>query len=170
MDLHLQSLPKNLPDRQKVLELKEKFPDMDPLSVEAFFVFLRTSGDLIKKIGTNLSCWGITPGRMMTLMALFNHSRSMAPSELAERIGVTRGTITGLLDGLEKDGLIQRMECCSDRRMINIQLTDKGVEFINEMVPSHFELIGKIMKVLDETEIGTLIALLEKVHGRVHEL
>lgn len=50
----------------------------------------------------------------------------MKVSELAERYGITSATATGILDGLEREGLIERSRAGRDRRTVTITLTDEG--------------------------------------------
>jgi DNA-binding MarR family transcriptional regulator len=69
----------------------------------------------------------LSRGRFVLLMQLIETSEEgLLPSEFAERSGVTRASVTSLLDGLERDGLVTRQPHAVDRRMIVVQITDKG--------------------------------------------
>jgi DNA-binding MarR family transcriptional regulator len=56
----------------------------------------------------------------------------LLPSEFAERAGVTGASVTSLLDGLERDRLVTRQPHATDRRMITVQIRDKGRELMNK--------------------------------------
>ena len=68
-----------------------------------------------------------------------------SPSEIAEHIGVTRATITGLLDGLERDGFLERRQDSRDRRALTIHLTGKTHRFLDEYLPEQARRINALM-------------------------
>src|SRR5438128_2702716 len=70
------------------------------------------------------------------------HSRStegMTCKKLSEKTLVTKGTLTGVLDRLEKKGLIERVPSREDRRCTLIRLTPKGDARFREVFPAHIE-------------------------------
>jgi DNA-binding MarR family transcriptional regulator len=85
------------------------------------------------------------------------------PAELADAAGVTRATMTGLVDTLERDGFVKREPDPADRRTISVRLTPKGEKFLGELLPGHFKLISELMAPLSESERKTLVRLLGKV-------
>ncbi len=85
------------------------------------------------------------------------------PAELADAAGVTRATMTGLIDTLERDGYVVREPDPSDRRMLSVRLTSKGEQFLQEFLPGHFRIIAAVMSTLSESERKTLVRLLVKV-------
>jgi DNA-binding MarR family transcriptional regulator len=99
-----------------------------------------------------------------------NPGESSHPSLLAEKIGVTRATMTGLLDGLVKDGLIRRNPDRNDRRKLYLKLTDKGRGVLEAILPDYWTRISKLMGALTRTERKTFIRLLEKVKSGIPEL
>jgi DNA-binding MarR family transcriptional regulator len=93
----------------------------------------------------------------------------LAPSELAEQIEVTRGTITGLLDGLEKAGWVVRKNHPEDRRMLTVQLTEEGLAMLEKAMPEHFRRIQEFMSRanLSKEEQKQLVTLLDKVSNGI---
>lgn len=69
---------------------------------------------------------GLSEGRFLVLFLLHENPNGMAPHTLAAQCGVTRATITGLLNGLEKDGWIERLLQTSDRRRVIARLSQRG--------------------------------------------
>ena len=69
--------------------------------------------------------YALSEGRFILLL-LNAASDGLAPNELAERAGVSRATVTGLLDGLEREAMIERHINEDDRRALCIRLTRKG--------------------------------------------
>ena len=77
---------------------------------------------------------GLSEGRFQVL-ALLHHlpEGRAALGELAEMLGVAPRTVTGLIDNLERDGLVARVPDPSDRRSVQAQLTASGRERIGAM-------------------------------------
>jgi DNA-binding MarR family transcriptional regulator len=92
------------------------------------------------------------------------------PSTLAEKVGVKRATMTGLLDGLEKDGLVGRHAHPEDRRKISVRLTAKGRQVLEDMLPDYYRHIAKLMTNLTEKDRLELMSLLGKVNQRLSVL
>ena len=112
----------------------------------------------------------MTPGRFTVLMLLYDkiagEPLAQTPAELAERAGVTRATITGLVDTLERDQLVTREPDSGDRRMMLVHLTPKGREALERILPEHFRHMADLMEPLNENERRTLVRLLNKVATR----
>jgi DNA-binding MarR family transcriptional regulator len=151
--------------RYECLEKRSlRYPDLDAGAVEATLVLMRVASDVLEAYGSHLSQHGISQGRFLMMMTLDrNKRRELLPSELAEKIGVTRATVTGLLDGLEKDGFVQRRPHPEDRRAMMVSLTDAGREFIERVLPDHYRRIAALMGDLDGDERRELVRLLTKV-------
>jgi len=168
-------LLKDLPRYECLLEAAREFPELDPSAAEAFLHLLRTGDEAFGVTEQNLSSHGISQGRFSVLMLLWRGSQNSGtgtagqlagprtPAELAEAAGVTRATMTGLVDTLERDGLVKREPDPNDRRMMSVILTNKGEKFLHKLLPGHFKAIAQLMGPLSETERKTLVRLLGKV-------
>lgn len=169
-------LLKDLPRYECLLEAAKEFPDLDPSAAEAFLNLLRTSDESFGATERNLLGHGLSPGRFGVLMLLWRGGRAQSepapeecgtgprtPAELAEAAGVTRATMTGLVDTLERDDLVKRERDPDDRRMMSVRLTAKAERFLHKLLPSHFRVINALMRTLSESERKTLVRLLAKV-------
>lgn len=153
-------------DRQALQNLATRYPELDVDSVETCLAFLRTTADVQTALDTHFARYGLSMGKFTLLMQLIQaDERGLTPSECAERAGVTRATITGLLDGLEREGAIERQPDPSDRRMLRVQLTDKGRQLLSNLLPDHFCRTTGLMANLSATEKKTLIELLQKLQA-----
>lgn len=162
---------RDLPTTETLFSISRRYPTVDPTACEAFLVLLRVASDVLSSKEAHLHEHGISQGRFTVLMILNrNPEAGLSPSDLAERAGVTRATMTGLLDGLEDEGLITRTEHPQDRRMLTVKLTEAGRRRLDEMLPEFFRRIAAVMSDLDESEQRTLITLLRKIENRVPEL
>lgn len=165
---------KDLPRYECLLEAAKRFPDLDPSATEVFLNLLRTGDEVFSLAERNYHKHGISQGRFGVLMLLFNSAQRTTatecqpagprtPAELAEAAGVTRATMTGLIDTLERDGFVIRESDPSDRRMMSVRLTPKAEAFLSDMLPGHFQLMASLMRPLEESERHTLVKLLNKV-------
>ena len=155
---------RDLPDDNTLNEFAERYSNMDVSAVKACLVLLRAGSDLLTGFETMLSRHGLSQGRFLILIVIYRTpDESVSPSELAEKVGVTRATMTGLLDGLERDELIIRHAHPDDRRKICIRLTRNGIATLQQMLPDYYDRIGRLMTNLSEDERRQLVVLLEKV-------
>lgn len=179
-------LLKDLPRYECLLEAAREFPDLDPSAAEAFLHLLRTGDEVFSMTERNLSDHSISHGRFGVLMLLWRSTQPPAaklmgaadcscggprtPAELADAAGVTRATMTGLIDTLERDGFVKREPDPEDRRMMSVLLTPKGERFLTEFLPGHFKVIADLMSPLSETERKSLVRILTKVQAHAATL
>lgn len=155
---------KDLPRYDCLLKAAEDYPNLDPSACEVYLHLLRTGDDLFGAKSAFLSQRGISQGRFTVLLFLDRaEGPGYTPAELAEESGVTRATMTGLIDTLEKDGLVVRKADPEDRRAIQVCLTPQGRELIRKILPDYFNLVSSIIAPLNETERKQLVALLQKL-------
>jgi len=162
-------IPKVLPKFECLQRMAQLFPQVDPSAIHALLALMRLYGDLEAAFTAHFNRHGLSQGRFIVLMLLLRESHespgtpALSPSELADLAGVTRATMTGLLDGLERDGMVQRVPDPGDRRTIDIELTPKAREFLAAMLPDHFKRESLLMAALSHEERDQLVALLAKV-------
>ena len=138
---------------------------MNPSALKAGTGLMRTGSDLMAVFETILNRSGLSQGRFLTLIVLSRTpDKEIYPSYLARKLGVTRATMTGLLTGLERQGLIVRRKPDADRRNICVSLTDAGRRTLENILPDYYRLFAKLTTYLDEGERQTLISLLKKVN------
>lgn len=164
-------IPRELPKYECLRALASRIPEVDPSAVESCLMMLRVGHDLFNAFDAHFGRHGLSHGRFTVLMLLLGHpEHGQSPSELADRAGVTRATMTGLLDGLERDGLISREPHPEDRRTITARLTPKGHGFLQEILPDHFRRVSALMRHLSERDRQNLVALLSKVDRGIEAL
>jgi len=160
-------LLKDLPRYECLLEASKSFPDLDPSATAVFLNLLRTGDEVFRVADHNLAQHNISQGRFTVMMLLLdkieNCPQPRTPAELADMAGVARATMTGLIDTLERDGLVKRAPDPVDRRMMSICLTAKGEELMYAVLPGHFKVMASLMRPLNEAERKTLVRLLNKI-------
>ena len=142
-------------------ELKKKKP-FDSPEQEAILNILRTNDQFQNRFGRLLREFGMTSSQYNVLRILRGEGQPMPCLEIASRMIQVVPAMTGLLDRLEKQGLVGRERCTEDRRIVYVTLTDKASRLLGSMdgrvVNEHRALIGH----LSRAELKELSRLLEK--------
>ncbi|MBT8371956.1 MAG: MarR family transcriptional regulator [Desulfobacterales bacterium] len=155
---------KDLPTDKTLREFAIHYPNMNPSALTTFAELVRTGSDLLTAVETILRKCGLSQGRLLTLIVMNRTpNEETNPSSLAEKVGVRRATMTGLLDGLEKDKLIERLVDSEDRRKKGVRLTIRGQQVLSNLLPDYYRYIAKVMAKLTEKERQELTSLLGKI-------
>lgn len=159
--------PSKLPSRYEVERVIAKdFPSVDAETMASALVVYRVALELTEALDAHFVRHGITRGRFIVLLLLFRgRTTGLSPAVLAERSAVTRATMSGLVDTLEKDGFVRRADDPNDGRGVIVHLTRNGERFLRKMLPDHFQRTAALLEVLTKAERHQLAELL----GRVHE-
>src|SRR5262249_10896045 len=94
----------------------------------------------------------------------------LSPHVVAERLLITTGTMTSLLDTLERRGLVHRVPHPSDRRKLLIDITDQARSILDRLLPRVHGASRDAFSVLSDAECETLVRLLERVQTRLDVL
>lgn len=151
---------KDLPNPQILTKFAERYADANINHVINFLTLLRVGSDLSSALDGFLASYGLLQGRWWVLILLMREETlTSSPSTLAEKAGVTRATMTGLIDGLDKEGLVMRVPDMSDRRKFHIKLTAAGQNKLDQIMPEYYRRVGELMGTLSPEE-GKMLALL----------
>jgi len=161
-------LLKKLPKFETMRECAQRYPELDPTALHTSLMLLRVASDLIAAMDGELAGHGISQGRFTILMLLENCPKTdLSPSDLADMSGVSRASISGLIDGLEKSGMVQRQADQRDGRGQLVHITKKGKRFLDKMLPAHFNWMARVMQNLSEKERQQLVTLVSKIDPNV---
>jgi DNA-binding MarR family transcriptional regulator len=88
----------------------------------------------------------------------------LRPVEIARAVLLTRSGITRLVQGLERAGLVERVDCPDDARGFLVALTPAGLELVRSARETHLEGVAELFtdRYTDE-ELATLAELLERL-------
>ena len=143
-------------------ELKKKRPFESPQE-EALLSVVRTSDQLQIRSARLLREHGLTPSQYNILRILRGEGKPLPILEIASRtIAVVPG-ITGLIDRLEQAGFVNRVRCQNDRRVIYVELNEKGQEVLAALDEPLLALHKRLLGHLSQAELKELSRLLEKV-------
>ncbi|PHS32985.1 MAG: MarR family transcriptional regulator [Methylophaga sp.] len=157
---------KDLPDAKILAKFAERYPDADIERVIQFLTLLRVGSDLSSVLDNFLDGYGLLQGRWWVLILLMREDDLMStPSSLAEKAGVSRATMTGLIDGLVREELVHRVTNMDDRRKLHIKLTALGQAKLDEVMPEYYRRVGDLMSVLSDEQGGQLSSMLTKLQN-----
>jgi DNA-binding MarR family transcriptional regulator len=105
--------------------------------------------------------------RFDVLAQLQAAGKDLTMGELSERMMVTTGNVTGLIDAMEQDGLVARRPNPSDRRSTLIAPTETGQALFTRMAPAHRGWIETLTRDLTRAEMVLLFELLGKLKESV---
>jgi DNA-binding MarR family transcriptional regulator len=164
-------LLRDLPKYETLLTYSKRYRSVNPGAMEAYLCLLRVASDVLDATEQYYSRHGTSQGRF-TVLALLNRTpdEPLNPADLADRSGVTRATMTGLLQGLENEGLVKRTSCNNDKRMCWVELTSRGRKYVDGILPGLFRRVTDLMGDLSDKERKNLLQALEKVSDRIHYL
>ena len=143
-------------------ELKKKRPFESP-EEEATLNIVRTSDQLQIRFARLFREYGLTPSQYNILRILRGEGKPLPILEIASRTITVVPGITGLIDRLEQAGLVNRLRCEKDRRVIYVALTDQGTKTLADLDEPLLALHRKLMGHLSQGDLKDLIRLLEKL-------
>jgi DNA-binding MarR family transcriptional regulator len=144
-------------------------PDLD-LRAMATVARLTNLGSLIDaEIEALAARYGVSraEGDILFTLRRAGSPYRLAPSRLSDSLLVSSGTLTSRLDRLEAKGLIARIPHPTDRRSMEVALTDRGRELADEAVTIHVGNERKMLAALSDDELETLNGLTRRLLARV---
>jgi len=104
----------------------------------------------------------ITPGQF-GVIALIDANPGLSQTRLGEIFGIDRSTVVGVIDKLERRGLVERASHPSDRRAHALQLSLQGAKVFRELARRVRNHESRVARALSAPERKLLIALLQRV-------
>jgi DNA-binding MarR family transcriptional regulator len=108
--------------------------------------------------------------RFDLLAQLERHREGLKMNELSRLLMVTGGNVTAIVDQLEKEGLVERLDEPADRRAFRIRLTKAGERSFGEMARAHEEWVVGLLAGLSRREHEELLKLLAKLKASAMEV
>lgn len=117
---------------------------------------------LLDNIRNDIESYGISAENFMILELLY--SKGPHPvQKISERLSIPSGSITYVVDKLEKKELVERKPNPEDRRASNVVLTVKGKKLFDEIFPKHVAVISRNLSSISKDEKEQLMDLLKRI-------
>jgi len=152
-------------------DFEDEFPDARRLATLASENLIRTADLLLAEI--NRRRWTVadlSASAAQILAVVEGAGEPLPPHIIAERLLVTSGTMTSLLDTLERRGLIRRVPHPTDRRKLLIDITGEARSILDRMLPRVHGASRDVFAVLSDEACETLVGLLERVQAQLDAL
>lgn len=88
--------------------------------------------------------------------------------QIGNNVLISSGSMTYVIDKLEKKGLLNRIACPDDRRVIHVALTEEGIRLIGNIMPKHQDMVDYMFGCLNKDEAEQLVSLLKQVNERAN--
>ena len=132
----------------------------------AWLHLVRTYNKMHHNSMDQLKCSNMSPARF-DVLAQLSVAPGISQQELSNRLLVTKGNTTTLLDKMTAQGLVERRPDPEDRRSYRLYLTEEGGRLAETLIPSHEDFILKHMSALSDEQQRTLLALLRDLDRSV---
>ena len=137
----------------------------------AWLGFLRAHAALIGALDAELIASHHLPLSSYDVLVQLERApgRALRMRDLAAAVLLSRSGLTRLVDRLERDGLVQRVDCPTDRRSIYASLTDAGRARVDQLMPAHLQLLEEeFLAPLDATDRSDLERILRRLRDHVN--
>lgn len=126
------------------------------------FLLTVAQHDVFLTFSENLSKFDITPGQYGVLACLWR-DETLTPKEISQILRVENSTISGVLDRMEKRGLVNRVLDPHDRRSIRVEVSEKGLKIKNGVQKMIEDLNDVVLQDFSAKERKELLDLLSRV-------
>ena len=139
-----------------------RFPRFKPLNAQVLFAVRALAQRINDDATERLSELGLT-ARQYNYLSVIYVEESVTPNEIGTLIHTANPTVTSMLNGLERDGLIARNEHPADGRSSVVTLTARGKALYEQAFQLHHDHMEETMAVLTVAERRTLVGLLVRL-------
>jgi DNA-binding MarR family transcriptional regulator len=123
---------------------------------QAVLQLLRTSDTIWNASRRFFERWDIGPSQFNVLNLLASEKDGLSQVELSRQLIMHRSNVTGLVDRLEKRGLVERRDQASDRRAYRVMLTASGRSLLEQILPEYYRGASGIWAGLSTQRVGAL--------------
>jgi len=154
---------------QIATDFEQRYPNASAMATESAMNLVFTADLLVKRITGLLQPFDLSPAGGLVLSILADSDRPLPPHEIASRLIISRATVTGLIDSLERRGYVRRTPHRSDRRMLLIEPTETGIQVANTFRPIVHQNQKSWLAALSEAEQQHLIDMLHRLQAVLME-
>ncbi len=156
---------------EQLKRFKQRYPNMDLEMVQFFAQTMTKLHDISIMMEGHFNRLGLSKGRFMVMIQLHGSDDPYGVniSDVISEYRVSSATMTGIIDTLEKEGLIERIRCPADRRRVNIRITEAGRSFMDDFLPRHHAYMESFSARLNDRERLSLVTLMSKLHEGIRE-
>ena len=137
---------------------------------QALLQLLRTADTVWNASRVFFERWDLGPSQFNVLNLLYLTPGGLSQTELSRQLIMHRSNLTGLVDRLEKRGLVRRQDVAADRRAYRVVLTRAGADLLQEILPRYYEGADRVWSKLPVRRAAKLVADLQLVAENVERI
>ena len=142
---------------------RHEFPGANPYANQAARNVVRLGDVIVDRVNFRQRNHGLHVATAQALAILEGADHPLTPHEIGAHLHLTSGSVTSVLDSLEKRGLIRRSPHPEDRRKVSVGITDEGRALVNAFLPETVVIMTALFSALTDDEIATLNDLISRV-------
>jgi DNA-binding MarR family transcriptional regulator len=131
---------------------------------------LRTAESLWNSSRAFFARWELSPSQFNVLNLLHGEPEGLSQTELSRELLMHRSNLTGLIDRLERRGLVTRGKRPGDRRSHQVRLTAEGMELLRRVLPPYHRAAEQVWAGVPDRRARQLKSELEQVCARAEAL
>jgi DNA-binding MarR family transcriptional regulator len=148
-------------------DFEVEYPGASALATECYANLFRTANLLVELHNRHTrDAYRLSPAARQVLAVVEGAGEPLEPSVIAERLLVTTGTMTSLLDTLERRELIRRLPHPDDRRKLLVDITPAAQEIVDELLPSlharERDVVTAALSTMEQRQLLGLVAKLQQ--------
>lgn len=136
--------------------------EQSQIDLRFFRVWMKASKTIFDHVVKDIGRHGISTENFMILELLYNKGPHTIQN-ISEKLSIPSGSITYVVDKLEKKEFVKREPSPTDRRASNVVLTDKGQSLFQEIFPQHVAVISENLSFISDEEKIQLTDLLKRL-------
>jgi DNA-binding MarR family transcriptional regulator len=125
-------------------------------------------GQLLRRLPNGVPDWAaaeLTFGQLRLLSRLFKEGPT-SMSGIGDWLGIGLPSVTGMIERLERHGLVERRHRTDDRRIVDAHLTDRGRELVADILGIRMDTLRRLLRSLEPTELEELDRLFRLITER----
>jgi DNA-binding MarR family transcriptional regulator len=139
-------------------------------SYRALLELLRTADTVWNASRVFFERWDLSPSQFNVLNLLHLNPGGLSQTDLSRQLIMHRSNLTGLVDRLEKRGVVVRREVAADRRAYSVVLTAAGARLLRDILPRYYQEAARVWDRLSARRAAELIADLQQVAANAQRI
>jgi DNA-binding MarR family transcriptional regulator len=149
--------------------MRTKWNEANP-RYQALIELLRTADTVWNASRLFFGRWDLSPSQFNVLNLLRLNPAGLSQSDLSRQLIMHRSNVTGLVDRLEKRGLVARREVAADRRAYSVVLTGAGARLLRKILPRYYEEAARVWERLPARRATRLVTDLQQVTRNAQQI
>ena len=131
--------------------------------VRTWLYLIRVVNKTERRLVAQLEQYSLTPAQF-DVLAHLQRTPPIVQQQLADRLLVTKGNVVGLLNRMERDGLVTRQPHPEDGRAHLVSLTEQGATLAAQVIPEHEALVAEYLALLPPEDQHSLHDVLRRLN------